>query len=108
KHEGLVLSNQIERISGRVNLDHKASERLDMRVTIGLSRTENNRIQNEGSGRGILVRSLEQRPYDKPYKEDGSYTIGGVDILRHNGLQVINEQDASLVSHDAVFETSGT
>ena len=108
RHEGIIKTNEIDRFSGRLNLDHKASDRLDLRVTIGLSRTENNRIQNEGSGRGILVRSLEQRPYDKPYKADGSYSIGGVDILRHNGVQVINEQDVSLVSHDAVFEASGT
>lgn len=106
KHLGLIKSNQIERYSGRVNLDHRASDRLDLKLTLGTSRTENNRIQNEGSGRGILVRSLEQRPYDTPYKEDGSYNIGGVDILRHNGVQVINEQDASLISYDAVFEAS--
>jgi TonB-linked SusC/RagA family outer membrane protein len=107
-HEGIIHTNGIDRISGRMNLDHKASDRLDLKVSIGLSRTENNRIQNEDSGRGILVRSLEQRPYDKPFKEDGSYTVGGVDILRHNGVQVINEQDVSLINHDAVFETSAT
>lgn len=107
-HEGLIKTNEIDRFSGRLNVDHKASERLDLRISIGLSRTENNRIQNEGSGRGILVRSLEQRPFDDPYFEDGSYQIGGVDILRHNGVQVINEQDASLTSDDVVFDASGT
>lgn len=107
KNEGVIKTNQIDRFSGRLNVDHQASKRLDLNLSIGLSRTENNRVQNEGSGRGILVRSLEQRPFDDPYFGDGSYQIGGVDILRHNGVQVINEQDASLKTDDVTFNASG-
>ena len=96
RHQGIILTNQFSRTSGRLNLDHKASDRLDLRVNFGLNQSVNNRIQNEGSGRGILVRSLEQPPHSAPFFEDGSYQIGGVDIPRHNGVQIINEQDVEI------------
>ena len=41
-----------------------------------------------------FTRSIEQRPFDVPFKEDGSYMIGGVDVPRHNGIQVLNEQES--------------
>ena len=52
---------------------------------IALSKTINNRVPNDNVGNGIFTRSIEQRPFDVPFKEDGRYMIGGVDIPRHNG-----------------------
>src|SRR5690606_38395817 len=43
-------------------------------------------------GTALFQRSLEQRPYDRPLLADGSYAVGGKDILRHNAL-IILEQD---------------
>lgn len=108
RHEGIIKRNRFERLSGRANFDHRATDRLDLRASIGLSRTVNNRVQNEQSGRGLLVRSLEQRPFDKPFNEDGSYTIGGADILRHNGVQVLNEQENDLTNYGALVEAGAT
>ena len=105
--EGIVLSNKFQRSSGRFNIDHQATERLDFSANLDFSRTTNNRIQNEGSGRGILVRSLEQPPFAEPFHEDGSYQVGGVDIPRHNALQVINEQDLEINRYMGMFDVSG-
>ena len=106
-HEGIILTNNFERTSGRLNIDHAATDRINLNANVNLSRSINNRIQNEGSGRGILVRSIEQPPHAKPYHEDGSYQIGGVDIPRHNGLQVINEQTAEINRYLGLFDASG-
>ena len=36
---------------------------------------------------------MEQRPFDRPYKPNGEYYVGGTDELtRHNPLQILNEE----------------
>jgi TonB-linked SusC/RagA family outer membrane protein len=86
--EGIILTNRFRRYSLRTNVDHDISNAFQTGVSIALSKTINNRVPNDNVGNGIFTRSIEQRPF----KEDGRYMIGGVDIPRHNGIQVLNEQ----------------
>ena len=88
--EGIILTNRFRRYSLRTNVDHDISNAFQTGVSIALSKTINNRVPNDNVGNGIFTRSIEQRPFDVPFKEDGRYMIGGVDIPRHNG--VLNEQ----------------
>ena len=90
--EGIILTNRFRRYSLRTNVDHDISNAFQTGVSIALSKTINNRVPNDNVGNGIFTRSIEQRPFDVPFKEDGRYMIGGVDIPRHNGIQVLNEQ----------------
>lgn len=90
--EGIIKTSKFQRFSARLNLDHKVSERILISFTTALSNTIDNRVPSDVAGNAILMRALEQRPYDVPYKADGTYSIGGVDILRHNGVQVLNEE----------------
>lgn len=90
--EGIILTNRFRRYSLRTNVDHDISNAFQTGVSIALSKTINNRVLNDNVGNGIFTRSIEQRPFDVPFKEDGRYMIGGVDIPRHNGIQVLNEQ----------------
>ena len=90
--EGIILTNRFRRYSLRTNIDHDISRYFSTGTSISLSKTINNRVPNDNVGNGIFTRSIEQRPFDVPFKEDGSYMIGGVDVPRHNGIQVLNEQ----------------
>lgn len=90
--EGIIKTNRFRRFSLRSNLDHTISDIFKVGSSIDLSKTINNRVPNDAVGNGILLRSIEQRPFDDPYDADGNYMIGGVDIPRHNGVQVLNEQ----------------
>ncbi len=92
---GIIKTSQFQRYSVRLNLDHKLSDRVSVGFTTALSNTIDHRVPNDIAGNAILSRALEQRPYDVPYKADGTYSIGGVDVLRHNGVQVLNEQTSS-------------
>ncbi len=47
--EGHIIGDSFERMSRRINLDHKVSERLDVGVNMALSRTLNERIPNDNS-----------------------------------------------------------
>ena len=78
--EGIILTNRFRRYSLRTNVDHDISNAFQTGVSIALSKTINNRVPNDNVGNGIFTRSIEQRPFDVPFKEDGRYMIGGVDI----------------------------
>ena len=92
--QGIILTNRFRRYSLRTNIDHEISRYFQTGTSISLSKTINNRVPNDNVGNGIFTRSIEQRPFDVPFKEDGSYMIGGVDVPRHNGIQVLNEQES--------------
>lgn len=106
--DGVIKTNEFKRMGSRLNLDHKVSDKIDLGFAIGLSTTTNNRVPNDAVGNAILMRALEQRPYDKPYKADGTYTIGGVDILRHNGVAVLNEQKSDDKTYKAIATVNAT
>lgn len=93
--EGIILTNRFRRYSLRTNVDHEISRYFQMGVSVDLSKTINNRVPNDNVGNGIFTRSIEQRPFDVPFKADGSYMIGGVDVPRHNGIQVLNEEKSN-------------
>lgn len=46
---GLIKTNAFQRISGRVNLDHQASEKLKFGLNFSLSRSVNDRVPNDNA-----------------------------------------------------------
>ena len=46
---GIVIYNNFERMSGRINLDHTASERVSIGMNLSLSRTINDRLATDNS-----------------------------------------------------------
>ena len=46
---GIMIYNGFERLSGRINLDHKATERLKLGMNLSLSRSTNDRVPNDNS-----------------------------------------------------------
>ena len=47
--KGILIKNSFERLSGRVNLDHKASEKMTLGVNMNIARTVNNRLSNDNA-----------------------------------------------------------
>lgn len=47
KQEGIMIRNNFERISGRLNLDHKVSDRFTIGANFSLARTETTRIAED-------------------------------------------------------------
>ncbi|HRK72643.1 MAG TPA: TonB-dependent receptor [Rhodothermales bacterium] len=45
--KGIILGNAVNRISGRLNLEHKASDRFRLGANMGLSRSLNNRLSGD-------------------------------------------------------------
>jgi TonB-linked SusC/RagA family outer membrane protein len=47
-----------------------------------------------------MGRSLPQRPFDRPYKPNGDYYVGGTsDLVYHNPIQILKEEVANLKNY---------
>lgn len=47
KQDGIIIRNKFERISGRLNLDHKISDRFNIGANFSLARTETTRLPED-------------------------------------------------------------
>lgn len=45
--EGILIDNALDRYSGRINLDHKASDRIDLGFKLNLIRTKQDRLSSD-------------------------------------------------------------
>lgn len=49
KQEGIIVKNSFERISSRLNLDHKASDKISIGLNASLARSFNTRLSNDNA-----------------------------------------------------------
>lgn len=47
--QGIIIANSFKRLSGRVNLDHKATDKLTLGVNVNIARTVNGRLSNDNA-----------------------------------------------------------
>lgn len=79
--EGMIVKNTFERLSSRLNLDHKIGKRIKVGATVGFGKN-NNGAPNTGSlnGQAFNTSGLGRlafvtAPVISPYNADGSYNI---------------------------------
>ncbi len=46
---GILVGNKFQRLSTRLNLDHKINDRLDIGMNLSVARTQNNRLSNDNA-----------------------------------------------------------
>ena len=69
--EGFVLGNSYDRISGRINIENKASDKISIGTNMSVSYSQNQRVPTgDAGGLGLAQQNL---PYVPVYNEDGSY-----------------------------------
>lgn len=91
--EGVIKTNDITKVNLKVNVTHQVASWLDVGANMSGNYMKNNRVPGAGIGSTIVARAVEQRPFDRPYKTDGGYFLGGTDELsRHNPVQILSEQ----------------
>lgn len=71
--EGILLGTSYERLSGRVNLDHKVNDNLDLGMDVDFSYSLNNRVEGDQSLNAPLANAIANPPIYPVYNEDGSY-----------------------------------
>ncbi|WP_188502369.1 SusC/RagA family TonB-linked outer membrane protein [Pontibacter amylolyticus] len=105
--EGLLKNSALERYSLRTNLDFTPNKVLNFGLRFGGNYTNSSSAPNGDQGTALFQRSLEQRPYDRIYKDDGTFNIGGKDILRHNGVQVLENDLIEDKNYQALINLYG-
>ena len=95
--EGAFIDQKFTRYTGKLNLTHKLYKWLEFGANTTYSYSNNKRVPGSNLGTTMMGRSLLQRPFDRPFKPNGDYYLGGTDeLIYHNPFQIINEQDISL------------
>lgn len=95
--DGVILTNNYRKYTAKINLDRHLNDWLTVGANTFFSYSRNNRVPGSNRGSAIWLRALGQRPFDRPYKPDGSYYVGGTeDLIYHNPLQVLNERNSYL------------
>lgn len=69
--DGILIGNSFERISGRLNLDHDISNKLNVGVNVGISRTLNNRVTDDNQF-STPLQLIAQAPITPVRDQDGN------------------------------------
>ncbi|QCX53479.1 TonB-dependent receptor [Elizabethkingia sp. JS20170427COW] len=106
--EGMIKESSLKRYSLRSNIEYKPNDFINLGFNIAGNYTDSSSIPNGDQGTALFQRSLEQRPYDSPYLSDGSYAVGGKDILRHNALLILAKDHTSDKNYQALMNFYGS
>ncbi|MFD2969740.1 SusC/RagA family TonB-linked outer membrane protein [Sphingobacterium bambusae] len=87
---GILHGSDFNRISGRINLNHQHSEKLNFATAINVTRAENDRIQEENSREGATKNGIFAPPNLNIYDENGNYVYDQVSATRENPLAILN------------------
>lgn len=91
--EGVIKTNDITKVNLKANVSHQVAKWLNVGANMSGNFLKNNRVPGATIGSTIIGRAVEQRPFDRPFKPDGDYYLGGTDELsRHNPVQILSEQ----------------
>ena len=74
---GTTIGNEVDKLNGRFNLTHNASERARFGFNLGLSALKNDRISSDNSTFAPLTSAYLQPPFVQPFNEDGTFTNTG-------------------------------
>ena len=73
KEKGYSIGNDIDRLAGRVNIDHDISSKVKIGANLSISNTNSNRINVENSTFAPLTAASLMLPYVQPRDTSGNY-----------------------------------
>jgi len=74
---GYTIGNNLKRLSGRLNLDHKISDKFTVGLNYNLSHVDMDRIGSENNTYAPITAGYLQLPYVTPYGPDGKFQNTG-------------------------------
>ena len=90
--EGVIKTNDIQKGNLKVNVSSEMNRWLTVGSNLSGNYIKTNRVPGASLGSTALARAVEQRPFDRPFKPDGSYYLGGTsELTRHNPVQLMTE-----------------
>ncbi len=85
KQDGILIKNSFERISSRLNLDHKVSDKVTIGINASVARTFNTRLSNDNAFSTPLqiIALAPMAPVIDPRSGDYSNTYNGADVTQY-------------------------
>ncbi len=93
EQKGIALASNYRRLSGRVNLDFKASDKLDFSTSLGLSGENILRIENDNTLDGVVANAYALVPY-LPVKIGNQFTSTADGLNYTNPVALATYNDA--------------
>lgn len=90
--KGIIRGNELERVSSRVNIDHKFSDKLSLGMGLNISRSTIDRLSNDNAF-ATPLQAIAQSPLSPGYNADGS---PNPNTLYYNFL--IEDEDANYLT----------
>lgn len=92
---GVIRTNKMEKMNFKVKISHEFTPWREVGANVSGNYIKNHQIPGANSGTTIIGRSIQQRPFDRPYKPNGDYYVGGTDeLVFHNPMQILDEETA--------------
>lgn len=92
---GVIRTNKMEKMNFKVKISHEFTPWLEVGANVSGNYIKNHQSPGANSGTTIIGRSIQQRPFDRPYKPNGDYYVGGTDeLVFHNPMQILDEETA--------------
>ncbi|MCC6280430.1 MAG: TonB-dependent receptor, partial [Saprospiraceae bacterium] len=88
EQKGIVIGTNYRRLNGRVNVDHKMSDKLTVGTSIGLTYSKMDRVEGDQTLHGPLPNGISTPAIFPVYNEDGSYNQDGP---YSNAVSIANE-----------------
>ena len=88
EQEGILIGTDYRRMNGRMNIDHRLSEKLTVGASIGLTYAKTGRVESDQSLHGPLPNGISTPAIFPVYNEDGSYNQEGP---YSNAVSIANE-----------------
>jgi TonB-dependent starch-binding outer membrane protein SusC len=93
--KGIMLNNQLKRGTVRLNVDHKASDKLNLGINLALGREVNDRVADGFAAFNPITNALVAPPNVLPRDAQGNYTVLGLRSTTFNNptnpLAALNE-----------------
>ena len=88
RQEGILIGTDYKRLNGRINVDHKISDRLTIGTSIGLTYAKTNRVEGDQTLQGPLPNGISTPAIFPVYNSDGTYNQEGP---YSNAVSIANE-----------------
>lgn len=92
--EGYLNKSKYNQYNLRAKFSHKINSIFKLNMNLAGAASRQDLLEETSTSLKVLRTAREEQPWYSPYKEDGtSYKVNGTDILRHNPVMLINEED---------------
>lgn len=99
-NKGIIKTNQLDKFNFKVKASHQFNKWLEVGANTTANYMKNHQVPGVSLGSMILGRCVLQRPFDKAYHDDGTYTIGGTsELTYHNPASILNEANTYIETY---------